>query len=248
MPPAALLLDFGGVLCEADPDVARRTNLGPYVVELLGGAVSLARVEADLAAAQRAYSSWRDAMTRPYNPPELTHAQFWGDFVAADWPRGPRETVLAHASDLAYRWTDGGIAWRLRPGVRDLLAETSAAGIPMAVVSNVLCGAAVRDFLAREGVGELFGAQIYSDEIGVRKPGPAMVHAATEALGVVGSDCWFVGDMPMRDVLACRRAGVGRVILVATDDGEQADDPSLPADAVAESMVDVLHLLRRALG
>lgn len=245
-PPAALLLDFGGVLAEADPAADWRSGLGPYLADLLGGSVPLERIRADLAAASQAYRSWRAAMARPYNPPELTHEQFWGDLVAADWPQQARATVLAHASELAYRWSDRGAAWRLRPGVRELLAEATAAGIPMAVVSNMLCGAAGRDYLAREGVGVLFGAQIYSDELGTRKPGPAMVYAATDALGVAPAECWFVGDMPLRDVLAGRRAGVGHVILVGTDRGI-AHDPGMLPDATAYSMVDVHRLLRDEL-
>jgi FMN phosphatase YigB (HAD superfamily) len=251
--PAALLLDFGGVLGERKPGVpSRPQRLDPFVADLyqrIDGAVSAGDIKADLLAAGIAYGRYCEAMARPRSAREVSHAEFWGDYVAADWPEAARATVIADADELSYRWVDGRTIWRLRPGAREVLQLAHGAGIPMSVVSNVLCGAPVRDFLAQEGVGGLFTAQIYSDELGYRKPSPEMVMAAADALGVAPADCWFVGDMPLRDVLACRRAGVGYVILVDSDQELPGADPtpmSTPDIAVA-SMVDVAGLLRSML-
>jgi len=245
--PQALLLDFGGVLVESSGEPTGPDGLVNRLHELAGGTVAPELIAADLVAGDRAYSRWRDAMARPYAPAEITHEQFWADFVCADWPAPARAAVVARATELAYAVTELGPAWRLREGVVDLLDAAGTAGIPLAVVSNTLCGAAFRDFLDRVGVGDRFAAQCYSDEAGVRKPNPALVLAATEALKVPPADAWFVGDTPLRDMLAGRRAGVGRVIQVRSPRRVDESDPRAQPDAVAESMVDVHHLLLLAL-
>ena len=241
--PRGLLLDFGGVLAESERTPAAPDELVKTLRHLIGDGLPAELVAADLEAGARAYSRWRDAMARPYAPAEITHRQFWSHFVCADWPPAARRAVLARASELAYQLTASGPDWRLRAGVVDVLDTARAAGIPRAVVSNTLCGAAFRDFLARAGVGDRFAVQLYSDEVGVRKPNPAIVHAAAEALGLRPADTWFVGDTPLRDVLAARRAGVGLCVLVRSDREVRTDDPRAVPDVAVESMVDVHHLL-----
>jgi HAD superfamily hydrolase (TIGR01509 family) len=242
-----LLLDFGGVIAESERAPVAPAPLVALLHELVDGALSPELIQADLHAGAIAYERWRDATARWYAPAEITHAQFWGDFVCADWPGPARATVLERASELAYRVMDRGPAWRLRPGVVDVLDEADAAGIPLAIVSNTLCGASFRDFLATVDLGDRFTAQLYSDEVGLRKPNPAIVRAGAEALGLPVADCWFVGDTPLRDVLAGRRAGVGCCVLVRSDRELQPgpSDPRVAPDVTLESMVEVHELLRQ---
>jgi phosphoglycolate phosphatase-like HAD superfamily hydrolase len=245
--PRALLLDFGGVLVESAGDKPEPDGFVGRLHDLVDGSVAPDVIAADLAAGDRAYARWRDAMARPYAPAEITHEQFWADFVCADWPAPARAAVVGRATELAYAWTAWGPATRLRDGVVDLLDAARTAGIPLAVVSNTLCGAAFRDFLDQCGVGDRFAVQCYSDELGVRKPNPALVLAATDALGVPAADAWFIGDTPLRDVLAGRRAGIGRTILVRSSRRVDESDPRGRPDVVLESMVDAHHYLLLAL-
>jgi HAD superfamily hydrolase (TIGR01509 family) len=235
------------VIAESERAPAAPAALVEHLHALTGGELPRELIEADLRAGSVAYGQWRDASARWPAPVEITHEQFWGEFVGADWPEAARKLVLAQASDLAYRAMDRGPNWRLRPGVPDLLDEAAAAGIPLAVVSNTLCGAAFRHFLVDAGLADRFTAQLYSDEVGVRKPNPAIVLAGAEALGVPVADCWFVGDTPLRDVLAGRRAGVGCCVLVRSDRDHQpgSDAERVRADVTLGSMVEVHQLLRR---
>jgi HAD superfamily hydrolase (TIGR01549 family) len=246
-PPRALLLDFGGVLAESTGEPTERDGFLRRVLDVVDGAVEPELVAADLSAGILAYSRWSDAVARSYAPAEVTHERFWADFVCADWPAPARAAMLERATELIYTWTTEGTA-RLRDGVVDVLDTARAAGIPLAVVSNTLCGAAFRDFLDRCGVGDRFAVQCYSDEVGVRKPNPALVLAATDALGVAPADAWFVGDTPLRDVLAARRAGVGRAILVRSERSVEAGGPRATPDVAVESMVDVHRLLAEVTG
>ena len=248
VPPHALLLDFGGIIAETKWSTVVPAELVDYVYELVQGAVDRQRMEADLVEGDRAYAQWRDVVSRAYAPAELTHAQIWDNFVVADWPSQARLTVIDHATELTRLWIERGQEWQLRPGVPDLLDLTKRAELPVAVVSNTACGAPLRAFLDRVGVGERFAVQIYSDEVGVRKPNPAAIRAATDRLEIPPSDCWFVGDKLFRDVLGARRAGIGRIILVPPPGRGAPSHPWLIPDDVAWSMTDVHHLLTEALG
>ncbi|GAA1791333.1 hypothetical protein GCM10009682_11660 [Luedemannella flava] len=238
--PGALLFDFGGVLA----DFAGKADWMPALVDrvtgLTGGALSAAEIEADITAGRRAYSQWRDALARTPEPEELTHEAFWADFVAGDWPAAARAAVGAHATELVRAWTQR--PWGVRPGVRESLEAARAAGVPAAVVSNTLCGAPMREFLAAEGLAEYFGVLLFSDEVGIRKPNPRFAHLALDALGVPADAAWFMDDQLSRGILCARRAGVATAVHVydgppaaAAPEGPPVDSDRPPARAGEEA-------------
>jgi FMN phosphatase YigB (HAD superfamily) len=228
--PVALLFDFGGVLADAPPQRAAPPELVLRLYNLTRAALSPGEIQRSLTEGAQAYARWRDQD----HSDELTQRQVWDRFVIGDWPRTARAAVRASVTKLSYDWAwrDG---WALRPGIPDLLDMATAAGLPMAVVSNTLSGAAHRDFLARAGVGKLFSAQVYSDETGVRKPNPQIIWAATDELGVPAQPCWFVGDSRRRDIACARRADVGVAVLMCstrtgTEDAAAWPEPDVTVD------------------
>jgi phosphoglycolate phosphatase-like HAD superfamily hydrolase len=216
--PRALLLDFGGVIVDGEHRPGWHEVLAETIHTLLRSrlptAPAVATVTADLLAGMAAYGRWCDAMCRPYAPTELSHEQFWSDFVASDWPAAAREVILGHATTLCHRLGEVYHSWQVRPGLAELLAEASRTGTLLAVVSNTLYGSAHRDFLERAGLADRFSVQMYSDEAGVRKPNPELLRRAVGALGVPAEQAWYVGDTLSRDVLCGRRARVGVTVLM----------------------------------
>jgi N-acetyl-D-muramate 6-phosphate phosphatase len=236
----ALLLDFGGVIAED----ARRPDWAPALAETIHTLLRSRRtsapdadaIGADLVAGMTAYARWCDAMCRPYAPTEFGHEQFWSDFVAADWPAAAREVLLAHATTLCHRLGEVSHAWRVRDGIADLLAYAADRGMLLAVVSNTLYGSAHRDFLERSHIADRFAVQLYSDEVGVRKPNPELILRATRALGVPVDQVLFVGDTLSRDVLCGRRARVGMTVLMRSErtDRDVAGSFARPDRTVAD--------------
>ncbi|MBG0560039.1 HAD family hydrolase [Actinoplanes aureus] len=227
MTPEAVLFDFGGVLADA-PYRAAPPELVLRIYNLARGALTPGQIQRSLTEGGEAYARWRDEDW----PDELPQAEVWERFVIGGWPPLAQVRVRGAVPRLSYDWAwrEG---WALRPGIPEALAALAEAGIPMAVVSNTLCGAAHRDFLAKAGVGRLFAAQIYSDEAGVRKPNPQMIWNATDKLGVSPAACWFVGDSRRRDILCARRADIGTAILMPSGRDDPADPSPWPApDAV----------------
>ena len=237
--PAALLLDFGGVLADAPPQRAAPPELVLRLYNLTRGVLTPGEIQRSLTAGQAAYARWRDEDW----PDELPQVEVWERFVIAGWPRTAQAAVRSAVSRLSYDWAwrDN---WRLRPGMAELLATATTATIPMAVVSNTIAGAAHRDFLAKAGVGGMFGAQVYSDEAGVRKPNPQMIWHATGELGVPAEACWFVGDSRRRDVLCARRAEVAAAVLMRSPRTDREDPAGWPEpDAVVDDGIGLRDLL-----
>ncbi|RFU42575.1 HAD family hydrolase [Actinomadura logoneensis] len=216
--PDAILLDFGGVLVETRTRPGWTAVLAKEVHALLvrGGAhaLSVGDVEADIKAGAAGDKSWKNAMSRPFAPVEMTHVQFWRDYVAADWPAPARQAVVAHATPLCKRMGEVRQERIIRPGIPELLDAAAGMGVPCAVVSNALSGAVHRDFTAATGLADKLALEVYSDEAGVRKPNPEMIWIATRALDVRPERVWYVGDNFDRDVLCGHRAGVGATVLM----------------------------------
>lgn len=239
MPPDALLFDFGGVLAEAPHQRAASPELVLRIFNLIGGVLTPGRIQKSLTDGDEAYARWRDL-----DPPdELSHAELWERFVLPGWPPAAQVRVRGAVTRLSYEWAwrDG---WTLRPGIREVLTAATDRGIPMAVVSNALSGAAHRDFLAKAGVGSAFAAQIYSDEAGVRKPNPQMIWNATDKLGVSPAVCWYIGDSPRRDMACARRADVGTAILMPSERTAREPAGDWPApDVTVEDGFGLLAML-----
>jgi FMN phosphatase YigB (HAD superfamily) len=92
----------------------------------------------------------------------------------------------------------------------------------------------------------LFGAQIYSDEAGVRKPNPQMIWHAAGELGVPAAGCWFVGDSRQRDIVCARRAEVAVAVLMRSARTDLEDPDAWPEPDATVS--DGYGLMKLVLG
>ncbi len=192
----------------------------------------------------QAYADWKRAQNRRPAPREIRHDEFWGEFVAADWPDAARAVVIAHAAALCERID---VATKDRPPREDSLATLQALrgmGLRAGVVSNALAGGASRVLLERYGLASYLDAQVYSDEVGIRKPNPGIFRRAAELLDVPLGECWYVGDTLDKDVLGARRAGLGRVLLLPSGETERGVDVVVRPDQVIDRPSDLLPLLR----
>lgn len=252
--PRALLLDFGGVvvLTHSRPDWPERLAAIVHArLEAMGAGgpvLDVAAIAADLRAGAKADSHWKDAMSRPFAPRELGQAEFWGDFVAADWPEPSRAVVIAEAAALCRQMGHLRSERVLRTSMRALLDTCDAAAVPVGIVSNALCGQVHMDWLAEHALTDRFATIVHSDEVGLRKPNPEMIHIAARALGLAAGECWYVGDNYDRDILCGRRAGVGGAILMeARKSYEPPYDLELRPDAIVADPRGLLELFERAM-
>lgn len=251
--PKALLLDFGGVIVSTTHNPGWQERLGVHVRGLLdlagvsAGGHSVDQIANDIKAGGIADSHWKDAMSRPFAPRELRHEEFWGDFVAGDWPKAARDVVVAEATELCRQMGHMKSTRVLRNGMLDLLDAADAAGVPVGIVSNALSGQVHLDFLEDHGLTGRFAVKVHSDEVKVRKPNPEMIFLATRALGIEPSEAWYVGDNFDRDVLCGQRAGIGgNILMEAKGTYDLPYELKLRPDAIVADPVGLLGLFHQA--
>jgi HAD superfamily hydrolase (TIGR01509 family) len=128
-------------------------------------------------------------------------------------------------------------------GALKALSALREEGYTLALVSNTMRtpGATLRKLLERFGLLRCFAHTVFSDEIGIRKPDPAIFLGALRAIGGDPATAIHVGDDAVLDVSGARAAGM-RAIQVTSAPlkalGSRRPDVAIPSlsalpDAVA---------------
>lgn len=120
--------------------------------------------------------------------------------VAAD---AARAMAVAHMDSLAR-------AVVCPPGRRDLLRGLAAKS-RLALLSNFDDTATARRVLGEAGIDDCFDVVVISDEVGLRKPTPAIFEDTCARLGVAASSCLHVGDTLVEDIHGASGAGLAAV-------------------------------------
>lgn len=230
--PAALLLDFGGVVLTTSKRPGGPEAMAEHVAAVLvraGHRRTPAELLPVLRGGKKALKDWKNAASRRLAPEELDHRTIWREFYGSPLTPAEREVLAGSAGQLQETMTRTLTDHTVRPGVRELLDTARDLGVPVGIVSNAHSGRAHRAILAEHGLAGAFAVQVYSDEVGIRKPHPGMIELAARALGTTPERCWYVGDTLDRDVVAGRRARTGAVVLTRD---HHTDRPPFP---IAES-------------
>jgi len=129
-------------------------------------------------------------------------------------------------------------AWRCFDDVAEALSTLQ--GQRLAILTNGEAGQQRRK-LAATSIGHLFEAVVTSSELGVAKPHADAFHRACEKLGVLPSECWYIGDNLEVDAAASVRAGLRGVWL--NREGLIQVDPLPPGVQELVSLMDLPTLL-----
>ena len=98
----------------------------------------------------------------------------------------------------------------LASGAVESLSALKARGITNALVSNagVTTAPSLRWLLDEYGLRPHLDVLVFSDEMSMAKPDPAIFRHTLEALGADASECAFVGDSPLNDIAGAQAAGI----------------------------------------
>jgi putative hydrolase of the HAD superfamily len=134
-------------------------------------------------------------------------------------------------------------ARQLGAATHALLESLRERGLKLGLVSNALDPPWLlhRD-LEQLGVAERLDAAVFSSEVGMRKPHPAIFRAALERLEVGPGEAVFVGDSLVNDVAGAAALGMRTVQAVWF---RAEEDPEIEADFRAFTPYDVLNAVRR---
>ena len=148
---------------------------------------------------------------------------------------------LAEEKEAIYREI---YAPEIRPveGLVPLLESLRAAGVRCAVGSSG-CRANVDFVLEKCRIGEFFDARISGDRVTRCKPDPEIYLTAAAALGMAPADCVVFEDAKA-GIEPARRAGVGRVVALATTLPREVLERETDADVIGTTFADLPGLDR----
>lgn len=148
---------------------------------------------------------------------------------------------LAEEKEAIYREI---FAPEIRPveGLVPLLESLRAAGVRCAVGSSG-CRANVDFVLEKCRIGEFFDARISGDRVTRCKPDPEIYLTAAAALGMAPTECVVFEDAKA-GIESARRAGVGRVVALATTLPREVLERETDADVIGTTFADLPGLDR----
>lgn len=102
-------------------------------------------------------------------------------------------------------------------GAVSVLEELKAAGYRLGLICNTgrTPGSALRPVLRKMGILRLLDVDVFSNEVGWRKPDERIFQATLRGLGVAPEDAIHVGDNPWTDIFGAHAAGM-RAVLFST--------------------------------
>jgi HAD superfamily hydrolase (TIGR01509 family) len=100
-------------------------------------------------------------------------------------------------ADAVYESLTDPLAWRPYPDTEPVLRGLRAAGVPVAVVSNIAWE--IRGVFRQHGVADLVDEFVLSYVEGVVKPDPKIFTVACQRIGVLPEQALMVGDSPEND-------------------------------------------------
>lgn len=148
---------------------------------------------------------------------------------------------LAEEKEAIYREI---YAPEIRPvkGLVPLLESLRAADVRCAVGSSG-CRANVDFVLEKCRIGEFFDVRISGDRVTRCKPDPEIYLTAAAALGMAPADCVVFEDAKA-GIESARRAGVGRVVALATTLPREVLERETDADVIGATFADLPGLDR----
>ena len=189
----------------------------------------------------QAFGMGNDDIMRLIMPAELIRERGLAS-LAVWWVLIPGMSLLfAEEKEAIYREI---YAPEIRPvkGLVPLLESLRAAGVRCAVGSSG-CRANVDFVLEKCRIGEFFDARISGDRVTRCKPDPEIYLTAAAALGMAPADCVVFEDAKA-GIESARRAGVGRVVALATTLPREVLERETDADVIGATFADLPGLDR----
>lgn len=234
----AILFDMGGTLrgSIANSEEKKQETV-QRIIDLLGADASPDQFTKLLSARAKAYSKWARETSI-----ELNEKKLWTQWMLPDWPADRIGELAIQLNQL----------WREATGVREIFPETKEVvldlfrrGYRLGIVSNTVSSVEVPRALKELEITGCFETVILSCNVGMRKPGPAILLEATRQMGIEPEKCVYIGDRLNRDVESSRKAGFAKAIILrapTTFADHQRKYPDLIADHYVDNLKELLEI------
>ncbi|HXF73328.1 MAG TPA: HAD-IA family hydrolase [Actinomycetota bacterium] len=155
----------------------------------------------------------------------------------------PSEGALARALEARRRFYDE--AWEPMPGAEQTLRAVRARGLSTGLVS--MCAPDTPPRWRSSSLARWIDVEVFSSEVGLRKPDPAIYLLACDRLAVRPDDCLYVGDGSYGELSGAEAVGM-RVVRLrdpAEREGEVYRPDEEPWDGpTIGSLLELIPLLR----
>lgn len=225
-PVHALLLDHGGVLSSTEPADQRFAEAAAELeltLQRAGCPVDPGAGLSTVESAHAAYGRWKHEQEREGSHQEITPAKYWAEFTAQTLNARQRQVLRAEAEPLTLALYRSKSRKVQRTGTTELVAAARAAGVPVVIVSNTICGRGVREVLQRYGLAEHVTGWVCSDEFGLKKPRQEIFDYALRMVPAAAENTAMVGDKALNDAFGAQLVGIGRRILTRGGSGDEAE-------------------------
>jgi putative hydrolase of the HAD superfamily len=163
-------------------------------------------------------------------------------WLAAECGRELDDETCAAACAVRRRSQRGYV--RIRPEAEPALRRLKASGLRIGVVSD--CTHEVPEQWPEVAIAKYVDAPVFSVEVGVKKPDPAIYLLACERLGVDPADCVYVGDGDSDELRGAEEVGMTPFRLLAPDHADATVIVPVAWDGpTIASLTDVEELCRR---
>lgn len=158
---------------------------------------------------------------------------------AGAWPNDAQIAEALEVRAALYR------KWFVpRPGAEEILRELRGRAMPTALIS--MCAPDTPALWRASPLGGLIDVDVFSCEVGLRKPEPEIYVAAAERLGVQPTACLYVGDGAYAELSGASSVGMHALLIRDPAESEveamrpEAEDWSGPAIADLREIIALL--------
>jgi putative hydrolase of the HAD superfamily len=158
---------------------------------------------------------------------------------AGAWPTDAQIAEALEVRSALYR------KWFVpRPGAEEILRELRERAMPTALIS--MCAPDTPALWRASPLGGLIDVEVFSCEVGLRKPEPEIYLAAAERLEVEPASCLYVGDGAYAELSGASSVGMHAVMIRDPAEAEveamrpEAEDWSGPAIADLREIIALL--------
>lgn len=155
---------------------------------------------------------------------------------AGGWPSDAQVAESLEARAELYR------TWFVpRPGAEELLRDLRGRGMPTALVS--MCAPDTPPLWRASPLAGLVDVEVFSCEVGLRKPDPEIYRSACDRLGVAPDRCLYVGDGSYGELTGAAALGMHAVLV--SDPAERAEmlRPEVEKDWTGPTIADLREVV-----
>jgi putative hydrolase of the HAD superfamily len=146
--------------------------------------------------------------------------------------------LVRQIAEMEHRALLSGL--RVQPENLEVLRRLRERGVKIGLVSNAhFLPELMREDIARLGIASLVDDAVFSAEIGVRKPHPAIFDKVLGALGIRAGEAIFVGDRLHDDIGGAQKLGM-RGVLTRQFRREEIDGQPVRPDHVIDALPELL--------